>query len=146
MGIGRFVYTPLLPFMEESLGLTKAEAGVIASANYLGYLLGALVASLAALPGGRRGWLLAALALSALSTGLMGLPSSMAPFLGLRFLGGFASALVLVFASAFVLDRLAAAGRPGLSAVHFAGVGCGIAASALLVAVLAAQGHDWRTL
>ncbi|MCH8036724.1 MAG: YbfB/YjiJ family MFS transporter, partial [Proteobacteria bacterium] len=108
MGIGRFVYTPILPFMEESLGLTKADAGVIASANFLGYLLGALAASTAALPGGRRGWLLAALAMSAVSTGAMGLSSSMAGFLGLRFLGGIASAFVLVFAAALVLDRLAA--------------------------------------
>jgi predicted MFS family arabinose efflux permease len=146
MGIGRFVYTPILPFMEEGLGLTKAEAGVIASANFLGYLLGALAASLAALPGGRRAWFLGALALSALSTGIMGLPSSMAAFLGLRFAGGVASAFVLVFSSALVLDRLAVAGRPGLSALHFSGVGCGIAASALLVSWLAVGGHDWREL
>jgi predicted MFS family arabinose efflux permease len=146
MGIGRFVYTPILPFMEESLDLTKAEAGVIASANFLGYLLGALAASTAALPGGRRGWFLAALAMSAVSTAAMGLSSSMAVFLGLRFLGGVASAFVLVFASALVLDRLAAARRSGLSAVHFAGVGCGIAVSAVLVSGLAAEGYGWRAL
>jgi len=51
---------------------------------------------------------------------------------------------VLVFASALVLDRLAVAGRPGLAALHFAGVGCGIALSAVLVAGLAASGYDWR--
>ncbi len=146
MGIGRFVYTPILPFMEESLGLTKADAGVIASANFLGYLLGALAASTAALPGGRRGWLLAALAMSAVSTAAMGLASSMAGFLGLRFLGGVASAFVLVFAAALVLDRLAAARRPGLFALHFAGVGCGIAVSAVLVSGLAAEGYGWRAL
>ena len=144
MGIGRFVYTPILPFMVDGLGLTQAEAGVIASANFLGYVVGALAASVAAPPGGRRGWLLAALAISALSTGAMAATESMAVFLGLRFLGGVASAFVLVFGSALVLDRLAASGRAGLSAVHFAGVGCGIAVSAVLVAGLAAVGYGWR--
>ncbi len=144
MGIGRFVYTPILPFMEESLGLSKAEGGVIASMNYLGYLLGALGAAATALPGGQRAWFLAALAVSALSTGVMGLSSSMTVFLAARFVGGVASAFVLVFASALVLDRLAAAGRSGLSTVHFAGVGCGIAVSAVLVAGLAAGEFGWR--
>lgn len=146
VGVGRFVLTPILPFMEEGLGLAKPEAGLIASANYLGYLIGALIASLGALPGGRRAWLLIALAVSALTTALMGLTGSMAGFLALRFIGGLASAVVLVFASALVLDRLAASGAARLSAVHFAGVGCGIAASAVLVAGLAAAGHDWPVL
>ncbi len=144
VGIGRFVYTPILPFMEAGIGLTKAEAGLIASANFLGYLLGALGASWQALPGERRTWLVAALGLSTLTTGLMGLADSMTAFLALRFTGGVASAFVLVFASALVLDRLAVAGRSGLSAIHFAGVGCGIAASAVLVAELAAAGYGWR--
>ena len=144
VGIGRFVYTPILPFMEAGIGFTKAEAGLIASANFLGYLLGALGASWQALPGERRTWLVVTLGLSTLTTGLMGLTDSMAAFLALRFTGGVASAFVLVFASALVLDRLAAAGRSGLSAIHFAGVGCGIAVSAVLVAELAAAGHGWR--
>ena len=146
IGIGRFVYTPILPFMEEALQLSKSEAGILASANFLGYLLGALGAAKAVLPGGRRAWFLIALAASAMTTAAMGLTESLPVFLLLRFLGGGASAFVLVFGSTLVLDRLAAAGRPGLSALHFAGVGAGIALSALLVAGLSAGGGDWRAL
>ena len=146
MGIGRFVYTPILPFMVESLGLSQAQAGIVASANFLGYLLGALAAAKASLPGGRRRWFLAALATSAVTTAAMAGEAWLSLFLLLRFLGGVASAFVLVFSSALVLDRLAAAGRPGLSALHFAGVGSGIAVSAVLVAWLASIGSDWRGL
>ena len=144
MGIGRFVYTPILPFMVDGLGLTKAEGGLIASANFLGYLFGALAASAARLPGGRRAWFIASVAVSGLTTGAMGAVSSVLPLLLLRFAGGVASAFVLVLASALVLDRLAAERRPGLSAVHFAGVGSGIALSAVLVSQLAAAGYGWR--
>lgn len=143
MGIGRFVYTPILPFMTQALGLSESQAGLIASANFLGYLLGALGAASAHLSGGRRRWLLAGLAASALSTGAMGLATSIAAFLALRFIGGVASAFVMVFASALVLDRLAP-GRSGLAALHFAGTGAGIAFSALLIVGLAAAGLGWR--
>jgi len=145
MGIGRFVYTPVLPFMEETLGLTKPQAGIIASVNFLGYLLGALAAASSVLHGGRRNWLIGALGVSAVSTGAMGLTTSMAVFLSLRFVGGVASAFILVFASALVLDRLAASGRSALSAVHFAGVGVGIAVSAVLVSGLSAGDFGWQT-
>jgi predicted MFS family arabinose efflux permease len=149
LGVGRFVYTPILPPMVEALHLSKSEAGLIASANFVGYLLGALAAA-AHLPGSRRAWLLGALAVNAVGLAAMAATQSLALFLLVRLIAGFASAFALIFASALVLDRLAAARRSGLSAVHFAGVGSGIAASAALVAILVQTGgqagSDWRTL
>ena len=65
MGIGRFIYTPILPFMAEALSLSKSEAGLIASANFLGYLIGALLAAGAFIRGDPHRWFLAALAASA---------------------------------------------------------------------------------
>ena len=146
IGIGRFVYTPILPFMAEDLGLLPAEGGLVASANLLGHLVGAIAAARFRMPGGRRGWLLGALALSATTTAAMGLTAEMAAFTALRFAGGVASALAIVLASGLVLDRLAAAGRPELSWMPFAGVGVGIAASAVLVSGFAATGAEWESL
>src|SRR5262245_47339496 len=141
IGVGRFVYTPILPPMVEALHLSKAEAGLIASANFVGYLAGALLAAVR-LPGSRRSWLLAGLALNALCLAAMAVTSSLALFLLLRLLAGMASAFCRIFSSALVLDRLAATGRSGLSALHFSGVGIGIAVSAALVATLT----DWRDM
>ncbi len=146
MGVGRFVYTPILPFMAEAVPLGHVEAGLIASANFLGYLVGAHAASLGFLPGGHRRWFLGALALSAVTTAAMASTTGLTAFALLRFAGGVASAFVLVFSSTLVLDRLGQAGRPGLSAFHFAGVGCGIALSAVAVAGLADHGVNWQGL
>ena len=146
IGIGRFVYTPVLPPMRDALGLSATAAGLIASANFAGYLLGALGVTAARLPGSRRAWLLGALAVSAAATAAMGLTGSIAGFLVLRFLGGVASAAILILSSALVLDRLAAAGRPGLAALHFAGVGIGMAASGAVVATLLAVDMPWQTM
>jgi predicted MFS family arabinose efflux permease len=141
IGIGRFVYTPILPPMVEALHLSKAEAGLIASANFVGYLAGALLAA-TRLPGSRRTWLMAGLALNVICLGAMAVTTSFALFLVLRLGAGIASAFCLIFSSALVLDRLAAAGRSGLSALHFSGVGIGIAVSAALVATLG----DWHSM
>lgn len=146
IGIGRFVYTPILPPMVAGLGLSKAAAGLIASANFAGYLAGALATAWVRLPGSRRAWVLAALVASALSTGAMGYTTSLPAFLVLRFLGGVVSALGLILSSALVLDELVEAGRADLASMHFGGVGVGIAISAVLVAGLQADGADWAVL
>src|SRR5262249_14825304 len=112
VGIGRFVYTPILPLMVEDLRMTKSAAGLLASATFAGYLAGALAAALPALPGSRRRWLIAALIVSALTTAGMAIPSSIAAFLVLRFVGGGASAFGLVFSSPPVLQPLSAVGWP----------------------------------
>ncbi|MCB1492909.1 MAG: YbfB/YjiJ family MFS transporter [Rhodobiaceae bacterium] len=146
MGIGRFVYTPILPFMADAVPLNESQAGFIASANYLGYLLGALAGALGKLPGTKRMWFISGLLLSAAVTALMALTHSVAIFAALRLVGGIASAFVLVFSASLVFDRLTLQGRQGLTPVLFAGVGFGIAASAVLVALLARSGADWRTM
>src|SRR6185437_12277083 len=146
IGIGRFVYTPILPPMMATLGLSKTASGLVASANFAGYLLGALGATRRALPGPRGVWLPGALVLSAVTTAAMGMTGSLTGFMVLRFLGGIASALALILSSALVLDRLAALGRPGLAALHFAGVGTGITVSAGLVAAQIATGGTWASM
>ncbi|TGS18230.1 MFS transporter [Mesorhizobium sp. M2E.F.Ca.ET.209.01.1.1] len=143
MGIGRFVYTPILPGMMEALHLTPADAGWIASANYLGYLVGALAAAGGWAHGRERMLMFAGLAASALLAGLMGVSETMAAFLVIRFLAGLASAFVMVFMSSIVFSHLAEAGRGDLQALHFGGVGLGIAASSALLAILVTKHADW---
>ncbi|WP_299481000.1 YbfB/YjiJ family MFS transporter [uncultured Roseibium sp.] len=146
MGIGRFVYTPILPFMSDGLGLPANDAGLIASANFLGYLTGALAGAARSLPGNPRHWFLGGLLGSAVTSIVMALTTDLTVFLLIRFLSGMASAFVLVFSTTLVLERLNAGGHAGLSALHFAGVGIGIAFSALMIAVLSLYSSDWRYL
>jgi predicted MFS family arabinose efflux permease len=142
MGIGRFVYTPILPAMAHALSLDHAMTGWIASANFAGYLAGALLAPL--FEKQPRTAAIAGLFASAITTAAMGAVSSPVAFLVLRAAGGVASAIVLVCASSIVLEGLQQKGRDGLSALHFAGVGMGIALSAAMIWAL--EGADWRTL
>ncbi|WP_292517420.1 YbfB/YjiJ family MFS transporter [Mesorhizobium sp.] len=143
MGIGRFVYTPILPGMMEALHLTPADAGWIASANYLGYLVGAMAAAGGWAHGREPMLMFASLIASALLAGLMGLNETVAAFLVIRFLAGLASAFVMVFMSSIVFSHLAEADRGDLQALHFGGVGLGIAASSALLAVLVTEHADW---
>ncbi len=143
MGIGRFVYTPILPGMMEELHLSAGDAGLIASSNYLGYLLGAFAAAGGWAHGRERVVMLGALAASGVLAGLMGLTDSTVAFLLIRFLAGVASAFVIVFLAAIVFSHLAVAGRNGLQALHFSGVGLGIAGSSLMMALLVSSHATW---
>lgn len=143
MGIGRFVYTPILPGMMEELHLTPADAGWIASANYLGYLIGALAAAGGWAHGRERLLMFSSLAASAVLAGLMGLNETMAAFIVIRFLAGLVSAFVMVFMSSIVFSHLAEAGRNDLQALHFGGVGLGIAVSSALLAILVTDHAGW---
>jgi predicted MFS family arabinose efflux permease len=146
LGIGRFVYTPILPAMLGSLGWSKSDAGLVASANFLGYLIGAILASRPFAVARPRPWLLTALAISAVSTAAMAIPSDLVSFVGLRFVGGIASAFVIVCASTLVVERLSMSGRRSLSGIHFAGVGVGVMLSAVAVSAMLASGANWRSL
>ena len=138
MGIGRFAFTPILPMMRDDVGLSVAAGGWLASANYLGYLLGALsaIGMRVTPPTAIRG----SLVVVGVATVAMGLTHGLAGWVGLRVLAGIASAWVLIFGSAWCLDRLAPLRRPVLNGVVFAGVGTGIAlAGAVCLALMRAR-------
>jgi hypothetical protein len=46
MGVGRFVYTPILPLMTGQAGLTAEAGASVATANYVGYFAGSVAGTL----------------------------------------------------------------------------------------------------
>jgi predicted MFS family arabinose efflux permease len=129
MGIGRFAFTPILPMMLQDAGLTVSDGGWLASANYLGYLIGALSAVRLRIRAATA--IRAGLVVIGLSTLGMSLREGFLLWLVLRTVAGVASAWVLVFVSAWSLERLSALGCLGLSGVVYAGVGAGIVLAGL---------------
>ena len=138
MGIGRFAFTPILPMMQADRGVTVGQAGWLASANYIGYLVGSLFATRARVAA--RSALRIGLVLIAACTVAMGLDHHYVAWLALRAVPGFASALVLIVASAWILPRLAEALREPLSGVVYAGVGAGIVVAGLACVVVVRLG------
>ncbi len=148
MGIGRFAFTPLLPMMLHDGVLDLPAASWLASANYLGYLVGALLCMF--WPWLSRRWqrlpppvgttlLRAGLVATAVLTLAMALPWGLLWPL-LRFAAGVASALVFVFTSGWCLAQLAQHNASALGGVMYAGPGAGIVLSGLLASGMVALG------
>src|SRR5262249_18820497 len=138
MGIGRFAFTPILPMMQHEGLVSIASGGWLASANYLGYFAGALSAMFIRLAPATA--IRASLAAIVVTTLAMALDDHMASWIAWRTIAGVASAWVLVFGSAWALERLTALSRPTLGGTVFTGVGAGIAVAG--IACLAAMHFD----
>jgi len=146
MGIGRFAFTPLLPMMLSDGVIDLPNASWLASANYFGYLVGALLCTFQPWIWKRLGLRQPLLATAWLRGGLVAttmLTLGMAlqlPALWplLRFAAGVASALVFVYTSGWCLAQLARLGAPALGGVMYAGPGAGIAISGLLASGMVA--------
>lgn len=138
MGLGRFAFTALLPAMQAEAGFTDAEAGLMASLNLAAYLAGVFLAGrtpAAIRPLAFRLALLAAVVCIAGMAANLGL----GVWNGLRVGAGLSSGFLFVLATASVFERGAATGPTG-AALHFAGVGTGIALSGVVAQFVA----DWR--
>jgi len=142
MGIGRFAYTPILPAMEAAAHLSMNQAGLLASANYAGYLVGALATAITPRAARVRVLVVSLLAV-VVTTAFMAGTTSLATWGIIRFLSGLASAGVFVLASGIVLDALRHQGRASLSGWLYSGVGVGIALSGVVVRV-AGGALGWR--
>lgn len=136
MGVGRFAFTPILPMMLHDGTVDLAFAGRLATANYVGYLVGALAAMLMPRAWSQTAVIKSALVLTIVLTALMALPLP-STWIGLRFLAGVASAIGFVFTSGWCLAELS--GAPGsIGSAIFTGPGAGIAISGLAASVMTA--------
>ena len=135
MGIGRFALTPQMPHLLSDGQFDLTAAGLIAAANYLGYLLGAVDAMFAQRPQQVQRRLHGGLWLCVLLTLASFWADGFWSHLLLRFGTGVASAWVLVMITALSQPLAAAAGRPRLGALVFAGPGLGIFLTGLLALV-----------
>lgn len=135
MGIGRFVYTPILPLMHDQAGLSQSFGATLAIANYAGYLLGSLAGI--AWPALVRSALAmrASLVVLVATLALMPVTHDHAGWFALRFVAGATSALAFVIAVSAMLSHLRGHGHH-LVGWGFGGVGAGIALSGVLVLVL----------
>ena len=142
LGIARFAYTPLLPLMQQQAGLGIPEGGWLASINYLGYLGGAILASLVNDLVIKDRLYRIGLIIAVVSTAGMALTSNFWLWSLLRFVAGFSSAAGLLLGSGLILNWLIRHDYRSELGIHFAGIGLGIFISAAAVEIMAAW-LDW---
>ncbi len=144
MGIGRFVYTPILPDMIANHLLDVKGAGLLASSNFLGYFIGALGAAFFSRASIRRLMLIVSIAASVLTTFAMGLTQAEWIWHALRFISGLTSAFALIFSSGFLMAALVKRGRPSWIGWMYGGMGLGVASSSVMIELLQKGGAQWN--
>ena len=143
MGFGRFLFTATLPDIMTQLSLSTVIAGWLASVNYSGYFIGALIAMFVPQ---RLTWqmLIAWTAVSIVTTMLLVVPNlSLNLWYVIRLLSGIASGVAMILSSSLVIQSFSHERRSVLSALHYAGIGVGISASAVLTWWLLTLGYHF---
>lgn len=135
MGIGRFAFTPLLPMMLHDGTIDIGGGSLLATANYIGYLIGALLcmplpALIRRLGFGFSDALMVrfGLVMTVLLTVAMAAHMPWA-WPALRLLSGIISAVVFVFMASWSLKRLSDRSASHLAGIIYTGPGIGIALS-----------------
>ncbi|MBT9387048.1 YbfB/YjiJ family MFS transporter [Pseudooceanicola sp. CBS1P-1] len=142
MGVGRFAFTGLYPLMISEGTLSVSAGSYAASANYAGYLAGALLVSLR-LPLSSRALCQLAGAATVLTLAVLGLSLPAGIVIAVRGISGLFSAIAMVAASHWLIhDRQQHHSAPAL----YAGVGLGIVLSAETIALGAAAGTGSRII
>lgn len=134
-GLGRFIFTPLLPYLVADGQLTASQGASVATWNYLGYLIGALLAIRWYRVHQIRRILPIAMAIHVVTTLLQTQINAVEPLSALRLANGIANGAVFVQVPALILEWLILRNRSSLSGLVYVGVGVGLLFSAGLVTI-----------
>ena len=104
MGIARFSYTPLLPVMINETYLNDATGGWLATINYIGYMLGAIIAASISDLKLKDILYRAGLIIAVVSTVGMGITDNYIVWSLMRFIAGLSSAACLLVGTGLILN------------------------------------------
>lgn len=138
MGFGRFAFTGLYPMMVADGALTLSAGSFVASANYLGYLLGALLVRSSS---AKLAPMLCRISMlgTVICLAAMAIDASLWLAISVRLLAGVISAVAMVAASAWLLRII---GETHGAPILYSGVGLGIFFSAELIAAGKLAGYS----
>ncbi|EKO8682757.1 YbfB/YjiJ family MFS transporter [Staphylococcus pseudintermedius] len=142
IALGRFAYTPILPFMQLDTGLDNKSVGLLATFNYLGYLIGAMLPIFYIMKN-KVFDLKCYLLLNVATMLLFGVTDHFVIWSLLRLLNGISSGAVFVLASKIVLEALHLARREGIAGLLYSAVGLGLFSSSLFIFLYTDVTH-WR--
>lgn len=145
VGVARFAYTPMLPIMQQQAGLGIAEGGWLAAINYIGYLCGAIIASLISDLVLKDKLYRIGLIVAVATTIAMGYTEDFYLWSALRFFAGLSSAAGMLLGSGLILNWLIRNNHRSELGIHFSGLGLGIAVGAIAVE-FAHSVYNWREL
>jgi len=143
-GLGRFAYTPIIPYMQNTLNISSADIGLIASSNYLGYLIGSIIPLIYSFANKQRLTLYLSVVVSIVTLGLMGSTSDFYLFVLLRFVQGISGAIGLVIATNLIFSQITVTGRIDLRLAHISGFGVGMFLSAIAVWICSMFDLQWH--
>ncbi len=143
VGISRFVFTSLLPFMLKDY-LSVTLTGLLASSNYFAYFAGSILAIFIQDIHLKIKFFRFGLFLCLVATFVLGLSHNEFFWFGSRVLAGFGSAMALVVGSSLVMTKLNMKNKTKAMGIHFSGIGFSIFLPDILVKITNKLGFTWE--
>ncbi|QOY54899.1 YbfB/YjiJ family MFS transporter [Candidatus Sulfurimonas marisnigri] len=131
VGVARFAFTSLLPFMLEDF-LSLTNAGIMASFNFAGYLSGAIFSIFIKDINTKVKYFRIGMVLSIITTLVLATTTNETLWIASRVIAGFGSAMVLIVGGALVMVKLNFEDKTKAMGIHFSGIGFAILISELI--------------
>ena len=142
IGFGRFIYTPILPNMQNELYLNSTNMGMISSFNYFGYLMGSIIPIIWKYNNFRKMIIFSSI-ISVVTICLMGCTTDLRIFCTLRFICGISSALSFVYTISLMFNFFKESLNKTLQLYHFSGIGLGIVIGTTVVWIISTIDLLW---
>ncbi len=133
MGIARYSFTPMIPPMQEQIGVTESLAGWLAGWNYIGYLTGLFIVWLIRDLRAKDFFYRYGLLVTVIATAFMAAHDNRVVWYMSRFFCGVTSATGFMLGTGLILNWLHHNNHKGDLGLHFSGIGLGIILSAIVV-------------